>query len=173
MKPTAYEYDQDNNLDKYQLEKYREILSQQNWTTEPVNSTQVQDWLGYQKSLTKKLQQQYSDFSVEMVQQGFFAKNGEDRTAWKRDVLLKGNGKTIIFAETEIPQETVENVAQDVLTLGETPIGLWLFPQNPVRTNLEWLQDKESGLYARRSVVLLKGYPLEIKELFLADFEFS
>ncbi|WP_275686816.1 hypothetical protein [Mannheimia haemolytica] len=52
-----------------------------------------------------------------------------------------------------------------MLELGNQPIGLWLFSQNPTRTKLEWTQT-ENGLFARRGVYEIRGYSLEIRELF-------
>ncbi|WP_281258775.1 chorismate--pyruvate lyase family protein [Avibacterium endocarditidis] len=86
--------------------------------------------------------------------------------------MLKGDGTPWIFAQTTLPQTTVQNVAQYVLQLGEQPIGLWLFKQPMQRVSLYWQQDPKTGLYARYSDFDLKGYPLQIKELFLAEFPF-
>ena len=92
---------------------------------------------------------------------------------WLREVVIYGNGTPWIFAQTRLPQGTVNAVAQEVLNLGDQPIGLWLFPQHPQRLSLEWRQDPQTGLYARRSTLLLNGYPLTIAELFLPEFSFA
>lgn len=153
---------------------YSSILSQVNWQQDSTKLSSLhKDWLMHQESLTLKLQQHYKKVSVKIISQNWIAKNKKNLTAyWQREVMLLGNDKEIIFAQVNIPKETVDNVAQDILELGDNPIGLWLFPQNPERLNLEWLQDSETGLYARRSTLLLKGYPLDIKELFLPSFCF-
>ena len=160
----------------------RAIFAQSDWHgDETMLVAEVADWLCHTDSLTQKLQQIFPDLSVELVQQGWqavdfdekFAKNSQNQTAWSREGLLKTRDKPLIFAQTLLPKATIENVAQAVLELGEKPIGLWLFPQNPQRQSLEWRQDLQTGLYARRSALLLKGYPLEIRELFLAEFPFE
>lgn len=103
-------------------------------------------------------------------------KNSEKTTAcnedvWSREVLLKDGEKNWIFAQTLVPRSTIENIAQNVLELGNQPIGLWLFSQNPTRTKLEWTQT-ENGLFARRGVYEIRGYSLEIRELFLETFPY-
>lgn len=168
----------------HDFELYRAILSQADWQLEPVGLPPlVAQWLLHQGSLTEKMQQSWQDFQVNPLKEGwqavgsdnFFANNPSDQTAcyWLREVLIENLGQARIFAQTLIPQATVENVAQSVLTLGNRPIGLWLFPQNPQRLTLEWRQDSQTQCYARRSTLSLKGYPLEIRELFLPEFPFE
>ena len=162
--------------------QYRAIFTEYDWHSDktmfPAN---VAEWLCHTDSLTQKLQQIFPNLQVEIVQQGWqavennekFAKISPNATAWVREVLLKSGETPLIFAQTILPQPTIENVAQAVLGLGEQPIGLWLFPQSPQRKSLEWRQDPQTKLYARRSELSLKGYPLEIRELFLAEFPFE
>lgn len=154
---------------------YRTILAAQDWQTgEQALAPHIADWLLHGDSLTQKLQQ-LRPLTVEIVSQGWqTAKNHENSPGcWLREVLLKGGEHDWIFAQTLVPQATIDNVAQAVPKLGAQPIGLWLFPQQPQRLSLVWRQDRETGLYARCSTLLLNGYPLEIKELFLAQFPFT
>lgn len=160
------------------LPLYRQIFARQEWhTNEIVLPNVVREWLCHTDSLTQKLQAQCDELTVEITEESWqavsFAKKSANQTAWVREVVLKCDRIPAIFAQTILPEETVNAVARDVLTLGDTPIGLWLFPQNPQRINLEWGRDAETGLYARRSLLELHGYPLEIKELFLEWFDFS
>lgn len=166
----------------HSLSQYRVILCEPNWQTDELMlPTNVADWLCHTDSLTQKLQTIFPNLQVEIIQQGWqavennerFAKNSPNATAWVREVLLKSDETPLIFAQTVLPKPTIENVAQAVLELGEQPIGLWLFPQSPQRKSLEWRQDPQTKLYARRSELSLKGYPLEIRELFLAEFPFE
>lgn len=154
---------------------YRTILAAQDWQHgEQTLAPHVADWLLYTDSLTQKLQQE-RPLTVEIVSQGWqTVKNHENSPGcWLREVLLKGGTQDWIFAQTLVPQATIDNVAQAIPELGEQPIGLWLFPQQPQRLSLAWRQDRRTGLYARCSTLLLNGYPLEIKELFLAQFPFT
>ncbi|WP_301098753.1 chorismate lyase [Otariodibacter sp.] len=164
------------------LTLYRDIFKNADWQTNQNDvPSNIADWLFYSASLTQKLQMVSSNISVEITQEDWqavslsknFAKYPEEQTAWVREILLKGDSTPWIFAQTIFPQATIDNVAQVIPNLGETPIGLWLFPQEPIRQNLEWAFDSKTELYARRSLLLLKDYPLEICELFLAEFPFE
>lgn len=172
--------------DYSQLPQYRTLFAQAEWrTTSGQIPPKICKWLAHTDSLTEALQQLCAILTVDITQQGWqqavtsaqkFAKNGEDQTAcqhWLREVVLKGDGTPWIFAQTILPDATIQTVAREVLTLGEKSIGLWLFPQNPTRLSLEWTQDPTTGLYARRSLLELKGYPLAIYELFLPEFPFA
>lgn len=161
-----------------QLTLYRDIFKNADWhTTKNDVPSNIADWLFHTGSLTQKLQTVSQHISVEITKEDWQAvslsKYSTEQTAWVREILLKGDNTPWIFAQTIFPQTTIDNVAQVIPNLGETPIGLWLFPQNPIRQSLEWTFDSKTGLYARRSLLLLKGYPLEIYELFLAEFPFE
>ncbi|AUI66898.1 MULTISPECIES: chorismate lyase [Glaesserella] len=160
----------------HDFDLYRKILATTAWQTSEVGlPSDVAQWLLHTHSLTEKLQQVCTKLQVEIVQQGWQAVTFEQKFAktWVREVLLKGDESSWLFAQTLLPEATIDAVAQAVLTLGDKPIGLWLFPQHPQRVTLEWQQDQQTGLYARRSQLLLKGYPLEIRELFLPPFSFE
>ncbi|QLB20669.1 hypothetical protein A6B43_03595 [Vespertiliibacter pulmonis] len=161
---------------------YREIFCRTKWHTDlHLLPQSVREWVGYTGSLTQKLQGICQSLTVELTEQKWqavsslpqFAKNSSQQTAWLREVVLKSDGIPSIFAQTILAETTVQNVAQEILTLGEKPIGLWLFPQNPKRLNLEWAFDEGAGLYARRSYFTLKDYPFAIYELFLPQFSFE
>lgn len=158
------------------LTTYRLLLASEGWKAQGTSlSTEKRGWLLYNDSLTEKLQRICSNFQVEIVEEGWQAVTSSENFAkqWVREVLLKCGEQELIFAQTILPDVTIENVAQEILHLGNQPIGLWLFPQKPQRLHLEWRQDSETGLYARRAQYLLHGYPIEIKELFLAQFPFE
>lgn len=158
---------------------YRKILSESVWHLETdcfsLSSSQ-QEWLLHEGSLTQKLCEVATNFNVEVVQEKWVVKNSQNLTAcsedmWLREVLLKDGDTNWIFAQTLVPRSTIENIAQNVLELGNQPIGLWLFSQNPTRTKLAWTKTK-NGLFARRGVYEIRGYSLEIRELFLETFPY-
>lgn len=165
-----------------QLPLYRQIFQHANWQIKTDElSHNVAKWLCDSQSLTQKLQQICQSLTVDITAQGWqavgsvpdFSKEATQQTAWVREVVLKCDENPVIFAQTILPEITINKVANAVLELGDQPIGLWLFPQNPERLSLEWTFDKASGLYARRSYFTLKGYPLAIYELFLPQFSFE
>lgn len=153
---------------------YRQQLATESWQLEPNElPAEIFEWLLHQGSLTEKLQSICRCFQVEVVtEQWQVVGNGNDPAKnWLREVMLKCGENDWIFAQTFLPQSTVESVGQKVLELGENAIGLWLFPQNPTRISLEW--QRVDGLYARRAIYHLQGYPIEIRELFLKNFPFK
>lgn len=155
---------------------YRTILSNQKWNPDFNTKTIPQkklSWLMCEGSLTKELQKICHTFEVLLLNQGWRSEINKNSKIWLREVLLQGDNIPWIFAQTVVPEITVNNVAQEILTLGEKPLGLWLFPQEPIRITLEWYQDPISGLLARRSILKVKNYPIEIKELFLKSFSFQ
>lgn len=158
------------------LDLYRASLSTENWQTavEPL-PTAVAQWLWVQGSLTEKLKTICDCFQVEVIGEQWQAVENSPNSAkqWVREVILKCGETDWIFAQTILPEQTINAVALDVLNLGNQPIGLWLFPQSPERLSLAWQYDPENALYARRSTLQLKGFPLEITELFLTDFPFE
>lgn len=164
------------------LSLYREIFCRAKWQVDqqPLPHS-VREWIGYTDSLTQKLQKDCQLLTVDVTEQKWqavsslpqFAENSQQQTAWLREVVLKSDGVPRVFAQTILAEITIQNVAQAVLTLGDKPIGLWLFPQQPKRINLEWAFDSATGLYARRSYFTLNGYPFAIYELFLPKFPFE
>ncbi|MCK3654946.1 hypothetical protein A4G19_03955 [Pasteurellaceae bacterium Macca] len=157
---------------------YRQALCHRAWRSGEQGLPQgVAPWLLHPDSLTEKMQQYCTALLVELVNEGWQSAGANcslnSTACWVREVQLWGDTEAWIFAQTFIPQETVENVAQGVLTLGEKPIGLWLFPQNPQRQGIQWRWDEITQCFARRSCFTLKGYPLEIRELFLPQFPFD
>lgn len=163
-------------MEGHDLFKSRLQLTSQQWGKKCDDlPNHIVRWLLYSGSLTEKLIEICSNFQVEIVEEGWQAVTSSENFAkqWVREVLLKCGDQELIFAQTILPDVTIESVAQEILHLGNQPIGLWLFPQKPQRLHLEWRQDSETGLYARRAQYLLHGYPIEIKELFLAQFPFE
>lgn len=156
---------------------YRQIFLDSNWHSDPkLLSTSQQEWLLHNGSLTQKLYEVATNFNVEVVQEKWVAKNSQNLTAcneeiWLREVLLKDGETNWIFAQTIVPRSTIENIAPNLVNLGNEPIGLWLFSQNPIRKKLEWAK-AENGLFARCGVYEINGYSLEIKELFLENFPY-
>lgn len=161
-------------MNERDFSRYRQQLATPNWQSEQgALAPEIAEWLLHQGSLTEKLQQICHCFQVEIIREQWQAveKNGNSARVWLREVMLKCGENDWIFAQTLLPESTIEQVGQPVLELGERAIGLWLFPQNPVRISLGW--QMVAGQYARRAIYHLQGYPIEIKELFLNNFPFK
>ena len=126
-------------------------------------------WLLHQGSLTEKLRGRCGSLKVRIVRQGWFSGS------------LKTNEASFCEAKTDtagLPGlETakaggVAAAASERVWLRDEPIGPWLFARRTRRQSLQWRRD-EGGLYARRSMLLLEGSPLQISELFLPQFDFA
>ena len=87
---------------------------------------------------------------------------------WCREVVLYGDGKPWVAARTLISKDLLTHY-QSLFTLGDKPIGEWLFSLSAQRVVIQWAKDPESGLYARRSLFLVQEMPLLISELFLEN----
>lgn len=160
------------------LPLYRKILAQANWQkhAEALSPCQL-NWLLHQGSLTEKLLAHYQTLEVKVLNETWIREEDESSIFlppfWLREVMLVADGEPCIFAQTRVPEKTVKEAAREILQLGTMPIGMWLFVRNPQRQTLEWSKDEVTGLYSRCSVLLIEGYPIEIKELFLPNFSFE
>ena len=91
-----------------------------------------------------------------------------DGLYWCREVVLYGDGEPWVAARTLISKALFTHY-QSLSTLGDKPIGEWLFSLSAQRIGIQWAKDPESGLYARRSLFLVQEMPLLISELFLEN----
>ena len=135
----------------------------------------VQHWLFEKGSLTAKLKQHCHQFEVKVRSEKWIEKTFENETAllpvesyWCREVVLYGDGKPWVAARTLISKDLLIHY-QSLFTLGDKPIGEWLFSLSAKRVGIQWAKDPESGLYARRSLFLVQEMPLLISELFLEN----
>ena len=108
---------------------------------------------------------------LETAKAGGVAAAASERV-WLREVMLFGDGVPWVFAQTLLPASGACGAAAGLTELGDEPIGPWLFARRTRRQSLQWRRD-EGGLYARRSMLLLEGSPLQISELFLPQFDFA
>ncbi|MDO4430842.1 MAG: chorismate lyase [Lonepinella koalarum] len=150
------------------LNDYRRILSQNLWKTDRTFLTEnLADWLLTEDSLTAKLEQCYAKFTVSVL-----AEKWTDKDEWLREVILWGDGKALVFAQTYFSANLMSAYGNDILRLNQTPLGYWLFAKNPQRIQTQWQQDPMSNLYARRSHFQIDNADVIISELFLAEFDF-
>ena len=143
----------------------RAILAAPDWRPESaLPPPAVRDWLLHRGSLTARLRQ-HGTLTVHIEQENW---NDDDPPAWQRDVWLAVNHSRWLYAETRIPRDS--HAARPLRTAGARPIGDWLYTQHPQRVSLHWRHDPATGLYARKTTLLVHGEPLHIAELFLAAF---
>ena len=143
----------------------RAILAAPDWQSESaLPPPAVRDWLLHRGSLTARLRQ-HGTLTVHIEQESW---NDDAPPAWQRDVWLAVNNSRWLYAETRIPRDS--HAARPLQTAGARPIGDWLYTQHPQRVSLHWQHDPATGLYARKTTLLINSEPLHIAELFLAAF---
>ena len=158
-----------------------------------ISDVNVQSWICSESSLTVKIKQLGTAFSVELLNQvnksfsldmqSLLAVN--DNSALFREVLLKQGNNPLVYAQTIIPDSTITGTESMLSALGNQSLGQVLF-QSPQaqRGDIEFSivepdsqlgkyieqqlqQPIESTCYIRRSVFHLNGKPLLVCECFL------
>lgn len=169
--------------------------SRDRWLRKPFSAQAYHAWLINKGSLTARLQQRYSDFSVKLstVKYAKPAK-GEagllhlpiGKTALIREVLLNGGGCPVVFAHSVLPRRSLRGEWLRLGKLGSKPLGATLFANSKVkRTPLnykklspndalyqsatEYLTKKPAYLWARRSIFSLHCAAIIVTEVFLPD----
>ncbi|MDP1658201.1 MAG: chorismate lyase [Methylotenera sp.] len=163
------------------------------WLNKPLQSNAYEAWLIDNGSLTQRLQQRYARFSVQPVTLKF-AKPIQDeaallhlpvhKTALIREVLLMGDNQPVVFAHSVLPRASLRGAWNGLGRLGNKPLGATLFANPKVkRTPLsykkltpnhalyqyatQYLTQKPSYLWARRSIFSLNCANIMVTEVFL------
>ena len=137
------------------------------------------DWLLDTGSLTARLKARSAgNFEVELADQGWisiedtalrsrFGPVVAEHEFWSRKVALKGAGFDWVFAHTLIPQHALRGELADILSLGTTPLGEWLFAQAALKRSPIELCRIGSNTWGRRSWFYLASKPVLVVEYFL------
>lgn len=145
----------------------------------PSPDPQVRDWLQTPGSLTRRLQGiSAGTFQVQVVDEGWVNRTivvpGLSRTAaikqmmWSRQVVLRGMGEPWVAAHTLIPISSVKGRQRRLLSLGNRPLGGFLFRQASLR-RAELQICEVNGVWGRRSLFFLEDRPLLVAEFFLPE----
>lgn len=153
---------------------------------------QVLSWLLDETSLTKKLEQQCNEFSVQIKKQ--INTNTKEsmlsdyfpypQAILVREVLLQCDGIANVFAQTEIPHNTLSGTQEKLTNLGSESLGKILFKDktlargkieiaefptgSPIHDFITSLQQTcNHSIWARRSLFYVEGKPLLVSEVFL------
>lgn len=154
----------------------------------------MQDWLVHCGSLTRRLKQRCSRFSVERVGTRIRPANPDEERelglrrgqyAYVREVVLYCDGQAVVFAHSVVPLKNLRGPWNSVTRLGTRPLGEALFANHLVRrhplsyralhprhklhrqTASVVALDDSAKLLARRSRFSLKGRGLMVTEVFL------
>lgn len=184
------------------FEKYLPLSIEGDWCTsttklpQRVVTPKLLDWLLENGSLTQKLKNHCGEFSVKVLaknecmmtpqQSAVFTDAGHATTkrVQIREVLLYCDGVAWVYGQTLMPLDGVPKSINQLITLGEKPLGELIFNQPGVkRSELEVAyfdsnapishlaeqinQPVVHGLCGRRSLFSLDGYSLSVSEIFL------
>jgi chorismate--pyruvate lyase len=120
------------------------------------------------------------DFSVQILWQGWRKMSqqemlqlnckGKQNIAWCRDVVLKVKGESRVYARTCMPKSTLTGHESQLKTLGNKPLGAYLFKHPHMRRgemSAYRIPKNELSLsWARRSVFYLQQKPILVTEAF-------
>lgn len=150
---------------------------ERNWTSGQCDSLSQRqsEWLLEPGSMTRRCERFCQRVTVEPQFEGYVAAACLGREAaelpaddryWIREIFLFGDNIPWIWARTVVPARTLSGPLADVASLGETPLGRYLF------SHKELLRDYihvslDDGLWGRRSRFRLSGGPLLLTEIFL------
>jgi chorismate--pyruvate lyase len=164
------------------------------WPLRPMESQgRYRPWLLDRDSLTRRIQDRCTTFSVRHVRQrhgkampserSMISLNAHSR-ALLRDVFLYCGETPLVFAHSVLPDASLHGTWQALGRLGNRPLGAALFSNPQVRrTPLRFkklnprhelyrlacaaLTNPPASLWARRSVFYLEGRPILVTEVFL------
>lgn len=118
------------------------------WLNKPIASYLYDDWLGDKGSLTKRLQQRYTNFSVQavavkyakpIVDEAALLHSQSYKAALIREVLLMGDNQAVVFAHSVLPSASLRGAWHGLGRLGNQPLGATLFANPKVqRTPLSY-----------------------------------
>lgn len=112
------------------------------WTNTPILASGFNSWLREDVSLTLKLKNKYPDFEVMPIAESAtlvlldeYAQLNIHRTerAFVRDVLLKGNGQSVVFAHSVMPLPLLRSRWAKLTKLGKRPLGAVLFSNSTIK----------------------------------------
>ncbi len=138
-------------------------------------------WLLESESLSRRLAQHCQHFTVTVLAQTIIS-NGHlsvierqlvgESDCLEREVILYGDQQPWVFARTLIPMTTISGKEQDLVDLGNRPLGYRVFnDKNSRRDALEVanLGTQQQPRWARRSRLWINEKPMLVAELFLTQ----
>ncbi len=161
---------------------YSPLIQSANWYSVQawaLEQTSHGTWLLEPASLSRRLAQYCQHFTVTVLTQTIIS-NGTlsvmerqllgDSDCLEREVILYGDQQPWVFARTLIPMTTLSGKEQDLVDLGNSPLGYRVFNnKNSRRDALEVanLATPQQPLWARRSRLWINDKPMLVAELFL------
>lgn len=147
-----------------------ENLVWKNLDTQTTLPEVIKSWLIDDTSLTKKLKQKFTDFSVNVLSQTQGQAHNNEINLIRtqadciiREVELLGNQQTVVFARSIIP---ITNDTKDLRAIGSKPLGQILF-NNPKIVRGQLQITHIGDIWGRRSTFAIGNTQLLVSEFFL------
>lgn len=141
-------------------------------------------------SLTQRLKRVHKDaFYVRVIRHEWLEPtasewaflNGGEGSASVREVLLFGSGRPVVFARSVLPASSLEGDNRELLTLGDRPLGEYIFSQPGLRRGPIEIAEiparqfnphldfdyRDERAWGRRSLLYLNDLPILVCEAFL------
>jgi len=141
----------------------------------------TRQWLTHPGSLTHLLKlTSDGHFRVEVLEEGEqqlhnailrgeFGPLAEDHRFWSRKVLLKGNDQGWVQAHTLLPEHSQLSPLEEVMSLGNKPLGEFLFNHPRLTRSHLHITRSKSGAWGRKSLFFLYRKPIMVAEFFLTE----
>ncbi|WP_410012627.1 chorismate lyase [Sodalis sp. RH24] len=153
------------------------LLASITWLTDqdPPPSPALADWLMEQGSMTRRFERHCRRVTIRRGREGYFPAQalGDDIALlppsdryWLREIVLCGDERPWLAGRTLVPENAMNGAEWALTTLGDIPLGRWLFRGRAPERDFIQL-GRADGLWARRSCLRPDGKPLLLTELFL------
>ena len=139
---------------------------------------ELSDWLSEETSMTVRLEGYCRELTVEVVREGFVGRQAllgheagysgfeHETRFWLREVILYGDGAPWLAGRTLLPEHTLSGPEKSLMTLGESPLGRYLFA-SPALSRDFIVPGYHDALWGRYSLLRLSEKPLILTEMFL------
>ena len=138
----------------------------------------ILDWLNEDSSITTRISSN-AKFKLEVLSDDIGVAEDEEYVALNiapedvriREVILYGDLVPLVYARSIIPNLTASKGYPRLGSIGSKPLGDLLFQSDLfIKTHREFAQFRaasEDLIWGRRTLYLVKGYPLSVMEVFL------
>ena len=99
------------------------------WLKTPVANGKEFSWLTEQGSLTERLNKEFHDVEVDVIYEG---KVSEEKSSYKREVIIKSHGQPMIFARTSLKDDDLNGTWSCVKKLGQQSLANILFKNTEI-----------------------------------------
>ena len=99
------------------------------WLMSPKAEGNEFSWLTEDGSLTERLQKEFNDVEVDVIYEG---KVSEEKSSYKREVIIKSHGQPMIFARTSLKDNDINGAWSCLKELGQQSLANILFKDTEI-----------------------------------------